>query len=122
MIFAREERGDKSQVKRVVGQLVHDPVGRIVDRRKSIQIDSRRFARRFRDRAGCTQSTGLFPGRRVTAGNESNSSCASQSSPAPNTRGWLASTCSVSDVPERGSPTTKTGRSVSMPNPRIVLK
>ena len=39
------------------------------------------------------------------------------SSPAPKTRGWLARICSTSVVPERGMPTTNTGRTVSRPHP-----
>ena len=41
----------------------------------------------------------------------------SRSSPAPWIRGWLASTCSIRVVPDRGRPKTKTGRRVSSPGP-----
>ena len=40
---------------------------------------------------------------------------ARDSSPAPKTWEWLASTCSTSVVPERGRPKTNTGRAVSSP-------
>ena len=62
----------------------------------------------------------LSRGRRcgpATPGIASNDRRASRSSPAPWTCEWLASTCSISVVPERGRPKTKTGRRVSRPAP-----
>ena len=41
---------------------------------------------------------------------------------APKTWQWLARICSMSVVPERGSPTTNTGSSLSNPKPRTRWK
>ena len=46
----------------------------------------------------------------------------SASSPAPYTSGWLASICSTSVVPDRGSPTMNTGRFVRCPAPESLAK
>ena len=43
-------------------------------------------------------------------------------SPAPKTWQWLAKICSISVVPDRGSPTTNTGSSLSNPKPRTRSK
>ena len=43
-------------------------------------------------------------------------------SPAPKTWEWLARICSMSVVPDRGSPTINTGRSLSTPKPRTRWK
>ena len=47
---------------------------------------------------------------------------ASGISPAAKTREWLARICSMSVVPDRGSPTTNTGSSLSNPKPRTRWK
>ncbi len=47
----------------------------------------------------------------TTSGKVSNERRTSRSSPAPWIAGWLAKTCSVKVVPERGRPNTNTGRS-----------
>ena len=49
-------------------------------------------------------------------------SLASLISPAPKTWEWLAKICSMSVVPDRGSPTTNTGSSLSNPKPRTRSK
>ena len=61
------------------------------------------------------------PGRAIP-GMASNVWRASRSSPAPWTCGWLARTCSISVVPDRGRPKTNTGRRVSWPVPAIRAK
>ena len=49
-------------------------------------------------------------------------SLASLVSPAPKTWEWPAKICSTSVVPDRGSPTTNTGSSLSNPKPRTRAK
>ena len=58
--------------------------------------------------------------RRGPGASESTRSVArenSSSSPAPNTREWLARICSSSEVPERGMPTMNTGVAAGSPPP-----
>ena len=57
------------------------------------------------------------PVRPSRPGIASNDRRASRNSPAPWTCEWLASTCSIRVVPERGRPKTNTGRRVSEPAP-----
>ena len=97
----------------VVRHLVHDPLrGR---------TEARSFSKcRVASRFAAARSIRPRPSRasRPCPPSAAIVSPASLISPAPKTWQWLARICSTSDVPDRGSPTTKTGTSLCSPNPR----
>ena len=101
----------------VLRHLVHDPKGR--------GINARSLSRCREARRGPSGgSSGARPSMESTPCPPSAAkvSPASSISPAPKTWEWLARICSTSVVPDRGSPTTKTGISLSKPKPRTRWK
>ena len=111
-----EQGREQAEIHVIVGHLVHDAIRPAAVQLMQARRGAARPAAGARPRRGAaTQSSGaLGPAQR--GGDRLERCRASRSSPAPWMRGWLASTCSISVVPDRGRPKTKTGRLVSNPS------
>ena len=98
----RVKRGDDPEHENVVGHLVDDPLGSAAHRAQALEVTVGGPAHSLvRPPVGGPSAAAVSPIMR--------------SSPAPNTREWLAAICSTRLVPERGKPTIKTGTSDGLP-------
>ena len=107
----------QAEIHVIVGHLVDDPrIAAAIDRRQVARDAARPGGRPLGGSRSGMQSRGR-PVRPSRPGIASKDRRARRNSPAPWIWEWLASTCSINVVPERGRPKTKTGRRLGEPAP-----
>ena len=110
-----EHQSDQPEVEVVLGHLVdHARRAAAVELAEPLLVPAGQLGDGRRASGAAVLRLGRGRSRRTSS---SKLSRASEISPAPKTSGWLARICSISVVPERGRPMTKTGRGVSSPAP-----